>query len=87
MQLQILLVTTPPSGKTCDSKEEIIGMATIKIAFPLSKDAQSLRVHKFDKSFDSKATLKASLALERTEIPQTVNEPLPNDAIEEILSL
>lgn len=63
--MQILLVSTATSGKKAQDKEEIIGMATIKITFPLSKDAQSLRVHKFDKSFDSKVTLKASLSLER----------------------
>ncbi len=87
MQVQILLVSTTPSGKASDNKQEIIGIATIKIAFPLSKDAQALKIHKFDKSFDSKATLKASLTLERTEIPMVVNQPLPNDALEEILRL
>lgn len=63
MQLQIMLVCSQPAEGHATTKEDIIGMASIRLAYPLSTDLASTKIHKFDKSLDCKATIKASLAL------------------------
>ena len=45
--------------------EEIIGMATVTIFYPLQEYLDGFKMFRFDKSLDSKGTVKARIKLQR----------------------
>jgi hypothetical protein len=70
MQLQVLLLLNgsvlSPRGIST-RKEQIVAIATLRVAFPLPQQLTRVQSYDFDKGADTKSTLRASFSLTRTE--------------------
>lgn len=65
IKLQLILVMgqkTTVNGQT-DIIEEIIGIATVTVFYPLQEYLDGFKMFRFDKSLDSKGTIKARIKL------------------------
>lgn len=70
MQLQIILVMLEKNSSgsfQTDNLEEIIGISTITVFYPVQEYLEGFRMFRFDKSLDSKGTVKARIKITKQE--------------------
>ena len=59
-------MTSEESNDGASKNQQIIGIATIQISYPLPKQLTNMRLYSFDKSFDLQGKIQAQLFITKS---------------------